>query len=238
VDAVADAALVVDNLSSAYGAIKAVKGISLRVESGQLVALIGSNGAGKSTTLNTIAGFHRPTAGTVLLDGLEVTGWSAHKCVRSGIALVPEGRRIIAPLSVQDNLRLSRSSKRGVADEIEAWVFELFPRLAERRSQHAGSLSGGEQQMLAIGRALVTNPRLLLLDEPSMGLAPLIVDKVFDAIVEINKAGLAILLVEQNAALAMAVADDAYVLQRGEMAAHGSPDELADSEDVARAYLG
>ncbi len=234
----AEPALLVESLAAAYGAIKAVKGVSLKVESGELVALIGSNGAGKSTTLNTIAGFHRPSSGTVHLDGAEVTGWPAHRCVRAGIALVPEGRRIVAPLSVEDNLRLSRSSRRGVADEIEAWVFELFPRLAERRRQHAGSLSGGEQQMLAIGRALVTNPRLLLLDEPSMGLAPVLVDKVFEAIIEINKAGLAILLVEQNAALAMAVADDAYVLQRGELVAHGAPADLAGSEDVARAYLG
>jgi branched-chain amino acid transport system ATP-binding protein len=227
----------VSKLCSSYGAIKAVTDLTLEVRDQSLVALIGSNGAGKSTTLRTIAGLHRPERGRVELEGEDLTGTPIHRMVRAGVALVPEGRMVVAPLTVQENLDLSRAAGRTTERTYER-IYELFPRLADRRAQIAGSLSGGEQQMLALGRALATEPRVLLLDEPSMGLAPAIVDVVFDAIVEIHRSGQSILLVEQNAALALAIADHAYVLERGQLVAEGEPKELEDAPEVRAAYLG
>ncbi|HEY8543442.1 MAG TPA: ABC transporter ATP-binding protein [Acidimicrobiales bacterium] len=233
--------LTVRNLSASYGAIQAVRDLDLEVPDGQLVALIGSNGAGKSTTLKTIAGLHRPSGGRVELAGRDVTGVPTHRLVRWRLGYVPEGRMVVAPLTVQENLDLSWVG-RGVGEaEVrrrEERVFELFPRLHERRSQIAGSLSGGEQQMLAIGRALMCEPVCLLLDEPSMGLAPSVVDLVFDAIREIHRSGLSILLVEQNAALALDLADHAYVLERGRVAVSGRPADIAGTPEVHEAYLG
>ncbi len=231
--------LSVSKLSSSYGAIRAVNEVDLEVPAGGLVALIGSNGAGKTTTLASIAGLHRPDSGTVTLDGQDVTGLPAHKLVRRGLALVPEGRMVVAPLSVEENLELSVFAGRASGhDDRLAQVYELFPRLKDRRRQVSGQLSGGEQQMLALGRALVTDPAVLLLDEPSMGLAPSIVDLVFEAIVAIHQAGQSILLVEQNAALAMTVADRAYVLERGHVVLDGTPTELEQAPEVMAAYLG
>lgn len=231
--------LSVSNLSSSYGAIKAVRDVSLEVPTGSLVALVGSNGAGKSTTLISIVGLHKPDAGTVTLDGKDVTGQPAHKLVRKGVCLVPEGRMVVAPLSVRENLELSAYGYQGRGfDKRLAEIYELFPRLADRRSQISGSLSGGEQQMLALGRALMTGPRVLLLDEPSMGLAPSLVDLVFEAIVNIHASGQSILLVEQNAALAMAIADHAYVMERGSIVVDGTPEDLEDRPEVMAAYLG
>lgn len=231
--------LSVSNLFSSYGAIKAVRDVSLEVPTGSLVALVGSNGAGKSTTLISIAGLHKPDAGTVTLDGNDVTGQAAHRLVRKGVCLVPEGRMVVAPLTVRENLELSAYGYRGRGFEQRLKeIYELFPRLADRRSQISGSLSGGEQQMLALGRALMTGPRVLLLDEPSMGLAPSIVDLVFEAIVNIHASGQSILLVEQNAALAMAIADHAYVMERGSIVLDGTPKELEGRPEVMAAYLG
>lgn len=227
----------VSKLCSSYGAIRAVTDLSLEVPTGALVALIGSNGAGKSTTLRTIAGLHRPESGRVELDGRDITGLAAHKVVRTGISLVPEGRMVVAPLTVAENLDLSRAAGRTTNGTLDR-IYTLFPRLADRREQIAGSLSGGEQQMLALGRALMTQPDVLLLDEPSMGLAPAIVDIVFESIVEIHSSGQSILLVEQNAALALAIADHGYVLERGNLVASGKPAELQDAPEVRAAYLG
>lgn len=231
--------LSVSNLSSSYGAIKAVRDVSLEVPTGRLVALIGSNGAGKSTTMISIAGLHKPSAGTVTLDGNDVTGQPAHKLVRKGLCLVPEGRMVVAPLTVRENLELSAHGYRGrgFAKRLGE-IHDLFPRLADRGNQISGSLSGGEQQMLALGRALMTGPRVLLLDEPSMGLAPSIVDLVFEAIVNIHASGQSILLVEQNAALALAIADHAYVMERGSIVVDGTPKDLEGRAEVMAAYLG
>ena len=227
----------VSQLSASYGAIRAVRGIDLKVDAGRLCVLLGSNGAGKSTTLRSIAGLHRPVAGSITLGGKEISRLPVHSVVRSGLALVPEGRMVVAPLTVAENLDLSLFSKRNDDSQIIARVYDLFPRLKERRKQRAGLLSGGEQQMLAIGRALMTRPDVLLLDEPSMGLAPAVVDLVFDAIRELHKQGQAILLVEQNATLALSVCNYGYVMRRGDIAVEGPPETLRENPAVVEAYL-
>ena len=230
----------VSNLCSGYGAITALTDLDLVVPARGFVALIGSNGAGKSTALNTISGLHPARSGSVTLEGEEMIGKKAHQIVKRGLAIVPEGRMVVAPLTVEENLRLARAVRRGsdTFDSALEQVYELFPRLEERRKQPAGLLSGGEQQMLALGRALMTEPRVLLLDEPSMGLAPAIVDVVFAAIERVRELDLAILLVEQNAALALAMADYAYVLERGRLVIEGKPSDLAEAPEVMNAYLG
>ncbi|AXQ28826.1 ABC transporter ATP-binding protein [Solimonas sp. K1W22B-7] len=234
------ALLQVDQLSIAYGGIHAVKGISLHVDEGELVTLIGANGAGKTTTLNTLGGLLRPAAGRITYNGQDLARLPAHERVGQGLALVPEGRGIFSRLTVTENLQMGafhRSDKPAIASDLER-SFSLFPRLKERESQLAGTLSGGEQQMLAIGRALMSRPRLLLLDEPSMGLAPLMVEKIFSIIREINSQGVAILLIEQNARLALAAARRAYVLESGCITLAGPAAELAADERVRAAYLG
>lgn len=232
--------LAVDNLSVNYGAIRALHQVSCRVEQGEIVALIGANGAGKTTILNTISGIVPSISGTVSFEGEEITRMAAHLIVRKGICQVPEGRRVFARMSVQENLEMGGfilSSKNEIAHGIER-AFTLFPRLAERRKQAARTLSGGEQQMLAMGRALMSNPRLLLLDEPSMGLAPMLVEKIFEIVVEINKTGTTIMLVEQNASMALSIAHRAYVLETGEVVLSGDAKELAENPEVRKAYLG
>ena len=228
------------DLNVYYGAIHALKGISLEVHQGEIVTLIGANGAGKSTTLRTISGLIAPKSGAVDFEGQGIAGLGAHDIVRRGISQVPEGRRIFADMTVLENLELGafiRNDKDGIASDMEM-VFTRFPRLKERISQQAGTLSGGEQQMLAMGRALMSRPRLLLLDEPSMGLAPLLIKEIFSIIVDINKAGTTILLVEQNANMALSIANRAYVLETGRITLAGDAKELAASEDVRKAYLG
>lgn len=232
--------LTIDNLNVFYGAIHALKGISLEVKEGEIVTLIGANGAGKSTTLRTISGLLKPKEGSIKFEGKDIGGMAAQNVVKLGISQVPEGRRIFANMTVMENLELGafiRSDKAGIAQDLDM-VFGRFPRLAERRSQLAGTLSGGEQQMLAMGRALMAKPRVLLLDEPSMGLAPLLVQEIFDIIVSINKAGTTVLLVEQNANIALQIADRAYVLETGSVVLSGAAAELAQTEEVRRAYLG
>jgi len=230
--------LTVSALSASYGAIRAVTDVDLEVRDGAFVAVLGSNGAGKSTTLRSIAGLHRPVRGSIMLDGTEISRLKLHQVIRRGLAFVPEGRMVVAPLTVEENLRLSAYAGRGREGDLLARVYDLFPRLKERRAQIAGLMSGGEQQMLAIGRALMTAPSMLVLDEPSMGLAPAIVDLVFAAIVELHRQGQAILLVEQNAAIALSVVDYAYVMKRGEIVLRGTPAELRGSPEVMEAYLG
>ncbi|MGE5336845.1 MAG: ABC transporter ATP-binding protein [Gemmatimonadota bacterium] len=232
------ALLEVDDLHVYYGQIHALKGVSVAVERGEIVTLIGANGAGKTTTLKTISGLLRPRTGSVRCDGEELTRIAAHKIVARGIVQVPEGRRIFQSLTVLENLAMGAYS-RGRADprDIER-MFAMFPRLAERRTQVAGTLSGGEQQMLAMGRALMSEPRVLLLDEPSMGLAPVLVDGIFDTIQAINARGVTILLVEQNAAMALAVAHRGYVLETGSIALAGESAELRENAKVRSAYLG
>ncbi|EFM22303.1 ABC transporter ATP-binding protein [Selenomonas sp. oral taxon 149] len=228
------------DLNVYYGAIHALKGISLEVHQGEIVTLIGANGAGKSTTLRTISGLIAPKSGAVDFEGQGIAGLGAHDIVRRGISQVPEGRRIFADMTVLENLELGafiRNDKDGIASDMEM-VFTRFPRLKERISQQAGTLSGGEQQMLAMGRALMSRPRLLLLDEPSMGLAPLLIKEIFSIIVDINKAGTTILLVEQNANMALSIANRAYVLETGRITLSGSAKDLAASEEVRKAYLG
>lgn len=232
--------LEVNDIHVYYGAIHALKGVSLSVKEGQIVALIGANGAGKSTTLRTISGLLRPKVGDITFEGESITKKNVQSIVRSGISQVPEGRRIFAPLTVLENLELgafTRKDKDDVAHDMEL-VFKRFPRLAERKKQLAGTLSGGEQQMLAMGRALMSRPRLLLLDEPSMGLSPLFVKEIFDIIQHINEQGTTILLVEQNAHMAMSIADYAYVLETGKITLEGPGQELMQSEAVRAAYLG
>lgn len=232
--------LEVNDIHVYYGAIHALKGVSLSVKEGQIVALIGANGAGKSTTLRTISGLLHPKVGDITFEGDSITKKNVQSIVRSGISQVPEGRRIFAPLTVLENLELgafTRKDKDGVAHDMEL-VFKRFPRLAERKKQLAGTLSGGEQQMLAMGRALMSRPRLLLLDEPSMGLSPLFVKEIFDIIQHINEQGTTILLVEQNAHMAMSIADYAYVLETGKITLEGPGQELMQSEAVRAAYLG
>jgi branched-chain amino acid transport system ATP-binding protein len=229
--------LTVSELGADYGAIRAVTDLSIEVGAGKMVAILGANGAGKSTTLRSIAGLHRPVRGSIKLGGEEISALPVHSVVRRGLALVPEGRMIVAPLTVEENLSLSSYAGRGSEAALVARVYDLFPRLKERRRQLAGLLSGGEQQMLAIGRALVTDPRMLVLDEPSMGLAPAIVDLVFQAIVTLHREGQSILLVEQNAEIALSVCDYAYLMKRGSIVAQGTVTELRADADVMQAYL-
>ncbi len=234
------AMLDIKDINVYYGAIHAIKGISLSVDEGEIVTLIGANGAGKSTTLRTISGLLKPKTGSINFLGNNIAGMPAHKIVREGISQVPEGRRIFAEMSVQENLELgafTRNDKAEIQSDFKM-VFGRFPRLEERRLQLAGTLSGGEQQMLAMGRALMSRPKLLLLDEPSMGLAPLLIKEIFNIIVDINKTGTTILLVEQNANMALSIANRAYVLETGRITISGDAKELAASEDIRKAYLG
>ena len=231
--------LKVDNIHVFYGAIHAIKGISFEVEEGEIVTLIGANGAGKSTTLNTIAGLLKPREGSITFDGKNITGIPASKMVYNGMALCPEGRRIFQQMTVRENLEMGGFSRPN--SEIEGSmenVFNRFPRLREREKQIAGTLSGGEQQMLAMGRALMSKPKLLMLDEPSMGLAPILVEQIFDIIKELHAAGTTILLVEQNAAAALSVADRGYVLETGRIVTSGTGKELLASPAIKKAYLG
>jgi branched-chain amino acid transport system ATP-binding protein len=232
--------LAVENLSVNYGAIRALHQVSCHVKQGEIVALIGANGAGKTTILNTISGIVPSVGGSVSFEDENITRMAAHLIVRKGISQVPEGRRVFARMSVQENLEMGGfilHGKEEVARGIER-AFSLFPRLAERRKQAARTLSGGEQQMLAMGRALMSDPRLLLLDEPSMGLAPMLVEKIFEIVVEINKAGTTIMLVEQNASMALSIAHRAYVLETGEVVLSGDASEMARNPEVRKAYLG
>ncbi|MHB0986963.1 MAG: ABC transporter ATP-binding protein [Sulfuricella sp.] len=237
--------LVVENLHAGYGASEVLVGTSLEVKQGTVVALIGANGAGKTTAMRAISGMLKPTKGRVLLDGKPVQGQDASRIARLGLAHAPEGRKVFGPLSVEDNLLLGAYSRLPLffgfrskaAHELER-VYDLFPRLRERRQQAAGTLSGGEQQMLAIGRALMARPKVMLLDEPSMGLAPVIVQEVFNTIRRLKEAGITLLLVEQFAKSALEVADYAYVMERGCIAVEGSPAELHKNERVLAAYLG
>ena len=232
--------LEIEDLHVAYGSIQALRGISLRVDAGELVTLIGSNGAGKSTTLLTISGVLRPRQGHIRFEGRDLVGVAPHEIVRLGISHCPEGRLIFGRLTVLENLVLGayhRRDRRGIQADIER-VYALFPRLAERRHQMAGTLSGGEQQMLAIGRALMSRPRMLLLDEPSLGLAPLLVERIFAVIQELQQQGVTILLVEQNAYQALRVASRAYVLETGQIRLAGPAAELANDPRMRAAYLG
>ncbi len=234
------AMLEVQNVHAYYGKIHALKGISLTVEEGEIVTLIGANGAGKSTTLKTISGLLKPRQGRVLLEGEDLAPYKAHEIVYKGVSMVPEGRGIFSKLTVEENLDMGayhRNDKEGIARDLER-AFALFPRLKERRDQVAGTLSGGEQQMLATARALMSSPRLLLMDEPSMGLAPVLVESVFDTIQEINREGTTILLVEQNAHMALQIAKRGYVLQTGEIVLHDTAEGLRENEMVQKAYLG
>ncbi|ANN69676.1 ABC transporter ATP-binding protein [Bordetella bronchialis] len=233
--------LKVDNLHVAYGGVQAVRGISLEVRPGEITALLGANGAGKSSTLAAIVGTVRPASGQVTFDGQEITGTRPEKLVKRGIALIPEGARVFARQPVEQNLRLGAYTvaSDAVYRERLEHVYQVFPRLKERRTQLAGTMSGGERQMLAIGRALMSGPRLLLVDEPSLGLSPLLVEQVFDALAALNKqAGLSVLLVEQNMSAALDVAARAYVMQSGAIALSGTAAELAASDEVRQAYLG
>jgi len=236
----ATALLEVEHIQVSYGAIQALRGISLEVREGEIVTLIGANGAGKSTTLNTISGLLRPHDGRVRLDGDDLVAVPPHAIVRRGIVQVPEGRRIFGRLTVVENLEMGAYTQAdpAVIREGIARTFTLFPRLRERGAQVAGTLSGGEQQMLAIGRALMARPKLLLLDEPSMGLAPILVEQIFDAVRDINRQGTTILLVEQNAYMALGIATRGYVLQTGAIVLAGASAELAANPEVKRAYLG
>ena len=231
--------LKVRDLHVYYGAIHAIKGISLEVQEGEIVTLIGANGAGKSTTLNTISGLLKPRQGSIVLSGMPVDGTSASKMVYKGLSLCPEGRRIFQHMTVQENLEMGAFSR--PAGELEAslqQMFEQFPRLKERKKQIAGTLSGGEQQMLAMARALMSKPKLLMLDEPSMGLAPILVDQIFEIITRLHASGVTILLVEQNAQMALSVADRAYVLETGTITMSGNASDLLKNDDVRKAYLG
>jgi len=232
--------LEVDNIHTYYGNFQALKGISLTVEEGEIVTLIGANGAGKTTTLRTICGLLKPRQGKVYLEGEDLTDYKAHEIVYKGVAMVPEGRGVFSKLTVSENLEMgaySRNDRAGIAQDME-YVFTLFPRLKERRKQVAGTLSGGEQQMLATARAMMARPRLLLMDEPSMGLAPVLVEDVFDRMVEINREGTTILLVEQNANMALQFASRGYVLQTGEIVLSDTCEGLRQNQMVQKAYLG
>jgi len=234
------AMLELNDIHTYYGNIHALKGISLSVEEGEIACLIGSNGAGKTTTLRTICGLLKPSKGSIFLNGEDLQHYKAHQLVYKGISMVPEGRGIFAKLTVQENLEMGayiRNDKAGVQSD-QDYVFELFPRLKERRKQVAGTLSGGEQQMLSIGRSMMSRPKLLLLDEPSMGLAPILVEGIFDAVKQINSQGTTILLVEQNALMAFSVATRGYVLQTGKIVLRDTVANLQQNETVQKAYLG
>ncbi len=223
-----------------FGVIQALKGISLTVSDGEIVTLIGANGAGKTTTLRTASGLKKPTSGSILLDGRDITGTSAKERVEMGISHSPEGRRVFSEMTVLENLELGayhRRDKAGIAKDLKM-VYERFPILQDRKKQAAGTLSGGEQQMLAIGRALMSKPKVLFLDEPSMGLAPILVQEIFSIIKDINEAGTTILLVEQNASMALQIANRAYVLETGSIVLSGTGAELMQSSDIKKAYLG
>ena len=233
--------LKVTGLSSQYGPVRAIHGVDLTVHAGELVALVGGNGAGKTTLLHTLSGLHSSSSGRIQFDGRDVTRWPPHRIVAAGVCQVPEGRQVFAPLSVEDNLRLGayrqHRDRDWVRREMER-VYALFPILQERREQLAGTLSGGQQQMLAIGRALLGRPRLLLLDEPSMGLAPLLVEEIFRVVQELNAAGVTLLLVEQNARAALAIASRGYILETGRIVKTGPAAELLADDAVRKAYLG
>ena len=234
-----DALLNVENINVYYGAIHAIKDISFHVNEGEIVTLIGANGAGKTTTLQTISGLLRSKTGSITFEGHSISNVRADKLVAHGLAQVPEGRRVFLQMSVEENLEMGAytQSPAGVPKDLEM-VYELFPRLKERRRQVAGTLSGGEQQMLAMGRALMSHPRLLMLDEPSMGLAPILVEQIFEIIQNLNHNGSTILLVEQNAQMALSVAHRGYVLETGKIVATGTGEELINSPDIKKAYLG
>ena len=232
--------LTVEDINVYYGAIHAIKGISLDVPDGEIVALIGSNGAGKSTTLRTISGLMKPKTGKILYEGHDIAGVPAHKIVGMGLCQVPEGRHVFANMTVMENLELGaylRKDKDGIAKDMDD-VFKKFPRLLERKDQLSGTLSGGEQQMLAIGRGIMAKPKLMMLDEPSLGLAPVIVTQVFDIIKEINQEGMAIMLIEQNAQKVLEFCDQAYIMQVGKVAISGKGRDLLEDNAVAAAYLG
>jgi len=232
--------LEITNLHVHFGVIHAIKGISLTVNDGEIVTLIGANGAGKTTTLRTISGLKKPSEGTIFFDGRDITSLSAQERVKLGISQVPEGRRVFSSMTVLENLELGaylRKDRDGIAKDLDM-VFERFPILAERRKQQAGTLSGGEQQMLVMGRALMSRPKLLCLDEPSMGLAPLLVQEIFDIIKDINEKGTTVLLVEQNASMALQIAHRAYVMETGRITPSGTGSELMQSEEIKKAYLG
>lgn len=230
--------LSVNGLQVNYGGIQAVKDISFKVNEGEIATLIGANGAGKSTTLRSIAGLTKPAAGEVHLFSENITGLSPDQIVPKGITLVPEGRRIFPDLTVLENLKIGAYLRKDPLDEDIRWVYDLFPRLKERSWQAAGTLSGGEQQMVAVGRALMSRPKLLMMDEPSLGLAPIIVKGIFDIIKEINKQGMTVLLIEQNANMALKIADSAYVLETGRLTLEGSGSELLNNDAIKKAYLG
>lgn len=232
--------LKINDLVVRYGMIEAIKGISFEVEDGQIVTLIGANGAGKTTTMHTISGLLKPYSGSIYLDDVDISKLAAHKIVQMGIAQCPERRRVFSDQSVEDNLLLgayTRKDKTEIQKDLDN-VYNLFPRLLERKKQLAGTLSGGEQQMLAMGRALMAKPKIMLLDEPSMGLSPLLVKEIFAIIKDINKQGVTILLVEQNAKMALSIADKAYVIETGKIVMSDTGEKLLNSEDIKKAYLG
>ena len=232
--------LKIENLNVSYGGIKALQGIDLEVPEGKIVTLIGANGAGKSSLLRTISGLVKAESGSIKVNQKEIAGLPIHKICKEGIALSPEGRRVFSDLSVKENLKIGaylRKDTKEIEKDLE-WVYSLFPRLQERSWQYAGTLSGGEQQMLAVGRALMSRPKLLMLDEPSLGLAPLIVQQIFSIIQDINKTGVTILLIEQNANMALKIADLAYVIETGHIVLKGTGEELLQNETVREAYLG
>ena len=232
--------LKVEHLQVYYGAIHALQGVSFHLEQGEIVALIGANGAGKSTVLNTVSGILRPREGTVTFEGQDIHTTAPQDIVRKGVIQVPEGRKVFSRMTVAENLEMgayTQTDRLSINRDVDS-VFERFPRLKERRSQLGGTLSGGEQQMLAIGRSLMAHPKLLLLDEPSMGLSPILVEAIFDIILDINEQGTSILLVEQNAQMALAVADRAYVLETGKITMQGKGDDLLQDPNVIKAYLG
>ena len=232
--------LKVENLEVAYGMIKAIKGVSFEVNAGEVIALIGANGAGKTTILHTVTGLLSPQAGSIVFEGVELTKIPAHKIVGMGMAHIPEGRRVFQELTVLENLKLGAfilNDKKKIESNLE-YVYKHFPRLKERRGQVAGTLSGGEQQMLAMGRALMSNPKIILMDEPSMGLSPILVSEIFNIIKEVSADGTTVLLVEQNAKKALSIANRAYVLETGKIVLEGDAKELMNDEQVKKAYLG
>lgn len=230
--------LEIKDLNVRFGGIRAVDGISMNVQEGKIITLIGANGAGKSTILRSVSGIVRPASGDILLNGESIVGLSPDKIVARGVTLVPEGRRVFPNLTVLENLKIGAYLRKDKLSNDLEYVYSLFPRLRERHWQHAGTLSGGEQQMLAVGRALMSRPKLIMMDEPSLGLAPLVVRDIFDIIVTINKAGITVLLNEQNANLALKIADYGYVIETGRLTLTGTGDELLHNESVKEAYLG